>query len=85
MAKVQKPDLYRRHDHSDTPPPIGPRNLVVEWAVEPFHQSAGDDWIGEQVFVLSLWSEDGPTIPFQFCLSDDAVLQISKGLGEILK
>ena len=92
MPEVPKPDVYRRHDHLETPPPIGPRNLVVRWEVAPFHQLAhkligtnGENWIGEDVFVLSLWSEDGPEAPFRFCLSGDGAAQLSEGLAEEIR
>ena len=65
-------------DHSDTSLPTGPQHLVEAWDVELACH------VGDDVIVLSLWTEKHQEHPIRFCLSPPAVAQLAQGLGEKL-
>ena len=71
--QVPQPDIYPVTRHAGMPSPIGPRNRVGELAVRPFSQHADQHWKGENVFVLTLWTDHPQRSPFQFCFSAEAL------------
>ena len=78
MPKVPSPMiLYRDGLHPGMPLPIGPRNLVEELDVEPFAEVVGPElgklWKGDQIFVLSLVTEDPRKSPQRFVLGREAL------------
>ena len=82
LRQVPKPDVYLRGSPQGTPPPIGPRNLVEAWGVEPFRQLVGgEDWVGDQTYVLTLLATDARKASYQFCLSAEAVAEIAEGVA----
>ena len=72
------PPVIGSQDHPGTSLPSGPQYLVDAWEVELAPQ-CGDD-----VFVLSLWTEQHQENPIRFCLSPPALAQLAQGLGEML-
>ena len=77
MRRVPPP-VISSQDHPGTSLPSGPQHLVDAWEVELAPQ-CGDD-----VLVLSLWTERHQEHPIRFCLSPPAVAQLAQGLAETL-
>ena len=82
---VPMPDIYPTSRHAGMPSPNGPRNRVGELALEPFSHYGGDDWSGEDVVVLTLWTDHPLRSPFRFCLSREAVANVRDELTRYLE
>ena len=83
--RVPMPDIYPVSHHVEMPCPTGPRNRVGEVALEPFSRFGGDDWAGQDVSVLTLWTDHPLRSPFRFCLSRTGVVRLREELDEFLR
>lgn len=70
---VPMPDIYPVSRHEGMPSPNGPRNRVGELALAPFSQFGGQYWEGEDVSVLTLWTDHPTRSPFRFCFSREGL------------